>query len=52
MPQMMPLSWLLLFTMFSSTLILFASMNYYNNISKVMITKKKTITNKITPWKW
>nr|UQJ75134.1 ATP synthase F0 subunit 8 [Rugitermes sp.] len=52
MPQMMPLSWLILFTMFSSTLILFAIMNYYNNIPKTMISEKKVIINKITTWKW
>nr|WHM51761.1 ATP synthase F0 subunit 8 [Rugitermes flavicinctus] len=52
MPQMMPLSWLLLFIMFSSTLILFATMNYYNNIPKSTIMKKETIINKTTTWKW
>nr|URX53218.1 ATP synthase F0 subunit 8 [Rugitermes laticollis] len=53
MPQMMPLSWLLLFIMFSSTLILFATMNYYNDIPKTSTTKKSSsILNKITTWKW
>nr|URX54412.1 ATP synthase F0 subunit 8 [Rugitermes aridus] len=52
MPQMMPLSWLILFIMFASTLILFATMNYYNNIPKTMIMKKETIINKPTTWKW
>nr|URX53424.1 ATP synthase F0 subunit 8 [Rugitermes unicolor] len=52
MPQMMPLSWLILFTMFSSTLMLFAVMNYYNNIPKTTISSKKVIINKVTTWKW
>nr|AVN68156.1 ATP synthase F0 subunit 8 [Ectoneura hanitschi] len=38
MPQMMPLSWLLLFMFFSFVFLLFSFMNYYSMI--------------ILPWKW
>nr|URX52705.1 ATP synthase F0 subunit 8 [Cryptotermes sp. 1 AB-2022a]URX52731.1 ATP synthase F0 subunit 8 [Cryptotermes sp. 1 AB-2022a] len=52
MPQMMPLSWLSLFIMFSATLILFSTLNYYAMIIKTSTTEKKEITNKILNWKW
>nr|URX53827.1 ATP synthase F0 subunit 8 [Glyptotermes sp. 13 AB-2022a]URX53853.1 ATP synthase F0 subunit 8 [Postelectrotermes sp. 2 AB-2022a]URX53866.1 ATP synthase F0 subunit 8 [Postelectrotermes sp. 2 AB-2022a] len=52
MPQMMPLSWMLLFMMFSMTLILFATMNYYTNIQKAKTTKKEKIPTKTMSWKW
>nr|URX53619.1 ATP synthase F0 subunit 8 [Postelectrotermes sp. 1 AB-2022a]URX53671.1 ATP synthase F0 subunit 8 [Postelectrotermes sp. 1 AB-2022a]URX53736.1 ATP synthase F0 subunit 8 [Postelectrotermes sp. 1 AB-2022a] len=52
MPQMMPLSWLMLFIMFSTTLILFAAVNYYTNIPKTKITQKKSTTMKTMNWKW
>nr|URX53023.1 ATP synthase F0 subunit 8 [Glyptotermes sp. 9 AB-2022a]URX53036.1 ATP synthase F0 subunit 8 [Glyptotermes sp. 9 AB-2022a] len=52
MPQMMPLSWLTLFTMFSMTLVLFATMNYYSHIPKTKITKKNEIKTKNMNWKW
>nr|UQJ75147.1 ATP synthase F0 subunit 8 [Eucryptotermes sp. n. nr. breviceps] len=52
MPQMMPLSWLMLFIVFSTTLILFATMNYYTNIEKAKShTKENYSTNSLT-WKW
>nr|URX53398.1 ATP synthase F0 subunit 8 [Procryptotermes leewardensis] len=52
MPQMMPLSWLSLFIMFSSTLILFATMNYYMLVLKTETNEKKKILTKTLNWKW
>nr|URX53710.1 ATP synthase F0 subunit 8 [Kalotermitidae sp. 2 AB-2022a] len=52
MPQMMPLSWLMLFIMFSTTLTLFAAMNYYTNIQKTSTNPKKSTTTKKMNWKW
>nr|WHM51917.1 ATP synthase F0 subunit 8 [Incisitermes schwarzi] len=52
MPQMMPLSWLTLFLMFSATLMLFATMNYYMVIPKTEPATKKTILMKSMNWKW
>nr|URX54464.1 ATP synthase F0 subunit 8 [Glyptotermes sp. 17 AB-2022a] len=52
MPQMMPLSWLILFMMFSMTLMLFASMNYYSHIPKTSASLKDKISLKTVTWKW
>nr|URX53049.1 ATP synthase F0 subunit 8 [Glyptotermes sp. 10 AB-2022a] len=52
MPQMMPLSWLTLFIMFSTTLILFASMNFYTHLPKTKTMKKHEIKSKNMNWKW
>nr|URX52945.1 ATP synthase F0 subunit 8 [Glyptotermes sp. 6 AB-2022a]URX52971.1 ATP synthase F0 subunit 8 [Glyptotermes sp. 6 AB-2022a]URX52984.1 ATP synthase F0 subunit 8 [Glyptotermes sp. 6 AB-2022a]URX54516.1 ATP synthase F0 subunit 8 [Glyptotermes sp. 6 AB-2022a] len=52
MPQMMPLSWSALFIMFSMTLVLFATMNYYSHIPKTEITTTKKIKTKKMNWKW
>nr|URX53205.1 ATP synthase F0 subunit 8 [Cryptotermes rotundiceps] len=52
MPQMMPMSWLSLFIMFSTTLVLFATLNYYTNIPKTKTTEKKMILTKPMNWKW
>nr|URX53944.1 ATP synthase F0 subunit 8 [Cryptotermes sp. 5 AB-2022a] len=52
MPQMMPMSWLTLFIMFSATLILFTTMNYYATISKTKINEKMTLQKKTLNWKW
>nr|URX53075.1 ATP synthase F0 subunit 8 [Kalotermitidae sp. 6 AB-2022a] len=51
MPQMMPLSWMILFIVFSTSLILFAVMTYYSFIPP---TKSASIKIKLnsTPWKW
>nr|URX53567.1 ATP synthase F0 subunit 8 [Procryptotermes corniceps] len=51
MPQMMPLSWLSLFIMFSTTLIMFATLNYYVLTLKTSVSKKSTLTNPLN-WKW
>nr|UQJ75251.1 ATP synthase F0 subunit 8 [Paraneotermes simplicicornis] len=52
MPQMMPLSWLTLFIMFSMTLMMFTVMNYYNHIPKTESASKKMIKTKSMDWKW
>nr|UQJ75108.1 ATP synthase F0 subunit 8 [Neotermes sp.] len=53
MPQMMPMSWFVLFTMFSATLLLFALMNYYTKVPTTNLsTSKEMITTKSLNWKW
>nr|YP_009744656.1 ATP synthase F0 subunit 8 [Neotermes koshunensis]QIG86650.1 ATP synthase F0 subunit 8 [Neotermes koshunensis] len=53
MPQMMPMSWFTLFTMFSATLILFALTNYYTKVpASSLLTTKKMIMTKTLNWKW
>nr|URX52802.1 ATP synthase F0 subunit 8 [Cryptotermes cavifrons]URX53309.1 ATP synthase F0 subunit 8 [Cryptotermes cavifrons] len=52
MPQMMPMSWLSLFIVFSATLILFATLNYYTTTPKTKTTEKKSILTKAMSWKW
>nr|URX54009.1 ATP synthase F0 subunit 8 [Glyptotermes sp. 14 AB-2022a] len=52
MPQMMPLSWLTLFTMFSMALVLFASMNYYSHVPKTSTPMKDKISLNNMTWKW
>nr|URX54308.1 ATP synthase F0 subunit 8 [Neotermes sp. 7 AB-2022a] len=52
MPQMMPMSWLTLFIMFSATLILFALTNYYTKVPTSNLLLKKMITTKTLNWKW
>nr|URX54438.1 ATP synthase F0 subunit 8 [Cryptotermes penaoru] len=52
MPQMMPLSWLSLFIMFSATLVLFSTLNYYTMTFKAKTDEKKSTLNKILNWKW
>nr|URX54022.1 ATP synthase F0 subunit 8 [Neotermes cubanus] len=52
MPQMMPMSWLIMFIMFSTTLILFATANYYTKSFSTKTTKKEEMSTKILNWKW
>nr|AIY62130.1 ATP synthase F0 subunit 8 [Neotermes sp. A TB-2014] len=52
MPQMMPMSWLMLFVMFSMTLILFATTNYYTTIHETKEDNQKKTTSKTMNWKW
>nr|YP_005351194.1 ATP synthase F0 subunit 8 [Periplaneta americana]ADD71929.1 ATPase subunit 8 [Periplaneta americana] len=52
MPQMMPLSWLMLFSFFSIMFMLFNSMNYFSYIPIKSLTEKKMINMKIMNWKW
>nr|AET13033.1 ATP synthase F0 subunit 8 [Bittacomorphella fenderiana] len=54
MPQMAPMSWLILFMFFSIIFIMFNMMNYYNSMP-IYSSKTKSITNiKINSmnWKW
>nr|URH17011.1 ATP synthase F0 subunit 8 [Calcaritermes temnocephalus] len=51
MPQMMPLSWLILFIMFSTALLLFTTTNFYLLIPKSEVHKSKIKVNPTT-WKW
>nr|YP_010950992.1 ATP synthase F0 subunit 8 [Thienemanniella triangula]WML69333.1 ATP synthase F0 subunit 8 [Thienemanniella triangula] len=57
MPQMAPLSWLILFIIFTMSFILFTMMNYFNkfflNNSKITTNKfnQLNLNNKNT-WKW
>nr|AVN68345.1 ATP synthase F0 subunit 8 [Euphyllodromia sp. Z257] len=52
MPQMMPMSWLMLFIYFSILIIMFNYLNYYIQIKY----PSKTIFNmklmKVMKWKW
>nr|YP_010693233.1 ATP synthase F0 subunit 8 [Bactrocera moluccensis]WCB99038.1 ATP synthase F0 subunit 8 [Bactrocera moluccensis] len=53
MPQMAPIGWLSLFTIFSITFILFSMMNYYSMTPKIL--KSKISNNHSTTslnWKW
>nr|URX53957.1 ATP synthase F0 subunit 8 [Cryptotermes domesticus] len=52
MPQMMPMSWLSLFIMFSASLILFTTMNYYTTTLKTDANEKKKVPTKQLNWKW
>nr|QLY89931.1 ATP synthase F0 subunit 8 [Clusiodes albimanus] len=53
MPQMAPISWLLLFIMFSLIFILFNIMNYYSFFT--LSPKSSMVSKNMTPsltWKW
>nr|AVN67712.1 ATP synthase F0 subunit 8 [Eurycotis decipiens] len=52
MPQMMPLSWFLLFLIFSTMFMLFNLMNYFSHIPMMNFMEKKMINIKIMNWKW
>nr|YP_009349873.1 ATP synthase F0 subunit 8 [Pseudorhynchus crassiceps]AQM40021.1 ATP synthase F0 subunit 8 [Pseudorhynchus crassiceps] len=53
MPQMAPMSWLILFIMFSLTLILFSTMNYsYPNFSESMVESPEKTMHLALFWKW
>nr|YP_010946404.1 ATP synthase F0 subunit 8 [Haplosymploce aurantiaca]WGO57122.1 ATP synthase F0 subunit 8 [Haplosymploce aurantiaca] len=52
MPQMMPLSWLLLYLFFCIMLLLFNFLNYYSIIHQPTTSTKKTINIKSLNWKW
>nr|YP_010621009.1 ATP synthase F0 subunit 8 [Periplaneta japonica]WAX39392.1 ATP synthase F0 subunit 8 [Periplaneta japonica] len=52
MPQMMPLSWLMLFIFFSIMFMLFNFMNYFSYIPIKNNMKEKNMKNKISNWKW
>nr|URX52653.1 ATP synthase F0 subunit 8 [Kalotermes hilli] len=52
MPQMMPLSWLILFIMFSLTLIMFSTTNYYLHTQKAKTIQKGKLQVTNVNWKW
>nr|QXF68455.1 ATP synthase F0 subunit 8 [Asiadodis yunnanensis] len=52
MPQMMPLSWMMLFSFFSILLILFNVMNYYMPINKNTSLNPFKMSKKTLYWKW
>nr|WAX39275.1 ATP synthase F0 subunit 8 [Bundoksia longissima] len=52
MPQMMPLSWLMLYIFFSIMFMLFNFTNYFSYIPMMMLMKNKMVNKKITAWKW
>nr|UOU84996.1 ATP synthase F0 subunit 8 [Chrysopilus cristatus] len=54
MPQMAPISWLILFIIFSFTFILFNMMNYFSYMPSSPKTEElsKEISSKSLNWKW
>nr|AVN67809.1 ATP synthase F0 subunit 8 [Ischnoptera bilunata] len=52
MPQMMPLSWLILYMFFIMLLLLFNFINYYSLIPYPSESTQKKITIKNLNWKW
>nr|YP_010951005.1 ATP synthase F0 subunit 8 [Thienemanniella xena]WML69346.1 ATP synthase F0 subunit 8 [Thienemanniella xena] len=60
MPQMAPISWLILFFLFTFTFFLFNIMNYFNklfmNLNKTLKSnndnKKNYSINNYSNWKW
>nr|YP_010191935.1 ATP synthase F0 subunit 8 [Tanypus punctipennis]QZM06604.1 ATP synthase F0 subunit 8 [Tanypus punctipennis] len=56
MPQMAPISWLILFMVFSMTLVLFNILNYYSFLPKTPTTSDEKTKNNIKlnslNWKW
>nr|YP_009711015.1 ATP synthase F0 subunit 8 [Acosmetura nigrogeniculata]QGI24228.1 ATP synthase F0 subunit 8 [Acosmetura nigrogeniculata] len=54
MPQMAPMSWLFLFTMFSSALILFSIINYFFTIYQPFSSsyKENSLPQISLNWKW
>nr|YP_010397515.1 ATP synthase F0 subunit 8 [Sympotthastia takatensis]UQJ73385.1 ATP synthase F0 subunit 8 [Sympotthastia takatensis] len=54
MPQMAPISWLVLFLVFSVTLILFNILNYYCTLPKNLSTSEKetSFNSPSLNWKW
>nr|YP_009420005.1 ATP synthase F0 subunit 8 [Manticora tibialis]ASN65992.1 ATP synthase F0 subunit 8 [Manticora tibialis] len=51
MPQMAPMNWLIMFTIFILTFIIINMMNYYIFNSKPSYTESKKI-HKSLSWKW
>nr|AII41673.1 ATP synthase subunit 8 [Pedetontinus luanchuanensis] len=53
MPQMSPLSWLMLFIMFSMTYLSFLIMNYFNkHMPFKSVSKNKNLESQTLNWKW
>nr|QJD07236.1 ATP synthase F0 subunit 8 [Choroterpides apiculata (nomen nudum)] len=53
MPQMAPLSWIILYFLFSFTLIIFSSLNFFNYKTNPLNSSSQKIfnTNSLN-WKW
>nr|UBN08967.1 ATP synthase F0 subunit 8 [Panesthia tryoni tegminifera] len=51
MPQMMPLSWIMLYMFFIIILFTFSFINYYSFIPLPLLKEKK-MSSKIMNWKW
>nr|ALO77348.1 ATP synthase F0 subunit 8 [Anthaxia sp. ANT01] len=51
MPQMAPMNWMILFTLFSLIMMIMCLVNYYSTIYKTKITKNKINLEKKN-WKW
>nr|AMP43823.1 ATP synthase F0 subunit 8 [Xylomya moiwana] len=53
MPQMAPISWLILFLIFSVTFLMFNVMNYFSFLPPSPLNNKKnTYLNNSMNWKW
>uniref|UniRef100_A0AAU7YTX6 ATP synthase complex subunit 8 n=1 Tax=Conchapelopia togamaculosa TaxID=3154050 RepID=A0AAU7YTX6_9DIPT len=54
MPQMAPISWLILFIVFTITLILFNIFNYYSMLPKTpeSLQQNNNFTSNSLNWKW
>nr|WNH42040.1 ATPase subunit 8 [Neoperla bella] len=53
MPQMAPISWFLLFIVFSGTLLMFNFLNYYSfSPASPMMTHHQSLGQKPLSWKW
>nr|AYU71334.1 ATP synthase F0 subunit 8 [Agrilinae sp. 2 ACP-2013] len=52
MPQMAPMSWMILFFTFSLTFTVFMNLNYYSLIYNNLELKKKIKNIKSYNWKW
>nr|YP_001798457.1 ATP synthase F0 subunit 8 [Trigoniophthalmus alternatus]ABS57555.1 ATP synthase F0 subunit 8 [Trigoniophthalmus alternatus] len=53
MPQMSPLNWILLFTLFLSTYITFLVINYFNLSKKsIQPVESNQLMNNYMNWKW
>nr|WNL53851.1 ATP synthase F0 subunit 8 [Microtermes sp. C MLW-2023a] len=52
MPQMMPMEWMMLYTVFLATFLMFNIMNYFNQPPKSSTTSKKMIATNKMNWKW
>nr|AQP29150.1 ATP synthase F0 subunit 8 [Odontotermes nr. pauperans RDCT160] len=52
MPQMMPMEWMILYTAFLASFMMFNIMNYFNQPPKNKSTESTTITTNKVNWKW
>nr|YP_009142419.1 ATP synthase F0 subunit 8 [Platycnemis foliacea]AKH04371.1 ATP synthase F0 subunit 8 [Platycnemis foliacea] len=52
MPQMAPMSWLILFLFFSIMLIMFSTMNYYHYTPMIKKSEKTSFKKLTMNWKW